>query len=487
MTSKARYESVIGLEVHIQLDTKSKAFCADDASYGAPPNTHISAISLAYPGTLPRPNQQQVERAIKLGLALGCEINPSSWFDRKHYFYADLPKGFQTTQDGSPICIGGEVTISNLEVGPRTIRIHHIHMEEDAGKSLHSQETDGSLLDFNRAGVPLLEMVTEPDFRSAEEVYQFINQLRQLVRYLDISDGNMEEGSLRCDCNISVRPRGQLTLNPRCEVKNVNSARYARKAVAYEIDRQTRLMEAGKTVDQETREFQPEQGITSLLRDKENAHDYRYFPEPDIPPITITKETIERIRSSMPMLPQAYFQFFQDQYGLSAYDAGIITEHRERADYCRELLSHLPATLSKQLANLFINKILPYLDEHQMAPEQFPLTTIHISDFLQLIEDGKVASSVAYQKLWPALLEAPQDVSALLQKLNLTQVSNSELIVKLARESIEENPAQVEKYLKGKKGVTKFFMGQVMRKSKGKANPELASKTITELLEQLKA
>jgi len=282
MTLYDQYETVVGLETHVQLSTNSKVFCADNATFGGAPNTHISAISLGMPGTLPRLNRQPVEFAIRLGLALGCEINKQNAFDRKNYFYTDLPKGYQITQDKAPICLGGAVEI---EVNGKTkkIRIHHIHIEEDAGKSIHDQNPKTTLVDLNRAGVPLLEIVSEPDFRSGKEVDTYMTALRQLVRYLEISDGNMQEGSLRCDCNVSVRLKGEEKYGERCEIKNMNSMRFARRAIKFERKRQIDLLEAGGKVAQQTLNFDPISGTTSPLRDKENAHDYRYFPEPDLP------------------------------------------------------------------------------------------------------------------------------------------------------------------------------------------------------------
>ena len=326
------YEAVIGLEVHIQLNTESKAFCADRASFSTTPNSQVSIISLAHPGTLPRVNSSQVTSAIKLGLALGCDINQKTYFDRKHYFYADLPKGFQTTQDSMPICVGGLVNFL-LDKEIRTCRIHHIHMEEDAGKSLHEDGEDYSLIDLNRAGVPLLELVTEPDLHSADEVFEFIHALRKMVRFLDISDGNMEEGSLRCDCNVSVRRKGESILNPRSEIKNVNSARYAKRAINFEIDRQIKLLQEGKKTIQETREFIPESGITRPLRGKEEAHDYRYFPEPDLPPVIISDEEVSDIKKTIPALPIQCYRNLIENHDLSHADAIVISEHLDHFEY----------------------------------------------------------------------------------------------------------------------------------------------------------
>ena len=295
MSHYDKYETVVGLEVHVQLKTATKAFCADDATFGGEPNTHISPISLGHPGTLPRLNKAQVKKAVKLGIALDCAINKVNFFDRKNYFYADLPKGYQITQDNLPICKGGGLTIET-KTGKKHIRLHHIHMEEDAGKSIHDLDPAFSMIDLNRAGVPLLEVVTEPDMRSAEDAAQFVTELRKLVRYLDISDGNMEEGSIRCDCNVSVRLKGATEYGNRCEVKNVNSIRNAKRAINHEVKRQIDLIENGGVVEQQTRAFNADNGMTYLLRSKENAPDYRYFPEPDLPPVVLTESEILAIQ-----------------------------------------------------------------------------------------------------------------------------------------------------------------------------------------------
>jgi aspartyl-tRNA(Asn)/glutamyl-tRNA(Gln) amidotransferase subunit B len=480
MDQASAYEAVIGLEVHIQLLTKSKAFCGDSTEFGRSPNSQTSIISLAHPGTLPWPNKEQVRYAVMLGLALDCRINQHSYFDRKHYFYADLPKGFQTTQDSRPICMGGQVSFPTGE-GTRSIRLNHIHMEEDAGKSLHEIDDHYSYIDLNRAGVPLLEMVTEPDFRSADEVYHFINELRRLVRYLNISDGNMEEGSLRCDCNISVRKKGQQSLNARCEVKNINSARFARKAIEFEIERQISLMEKGETIRQETREFLPDQGITTALRGKEEAHDYRYFPEPDILPIVVTDPELEAIRKNMRALPDDFRNILTHQYQLSSDDVEIIIDNRSRAEDFQTFLEEHPEIPAKLAAGFFINKWYP-AEEDPGIPEG--LTFDLVSQFLKLIDNNKITSSIAYQRLWPELVTQPQDVMGLAQKLNLLQTSDAAAIETLARQVLNENPGQIRDYRKGKKGVITFFMGQLMRKSRGKANPEIARQTLEKILNE---
>jgi aspartyl-tRNA(Asn)/glutamyl-tRNA(Gln) amidotransferase subunit B len=464
------YETIIGLEVHVQLATKSKAFCADDTTFGADPNTHISVVSLGHPGTLPKLNKKQVEFAVRLGLALNCEINPRNTFDRKNYFYADLPKGYQITQDASPICLGGSFEIKVGEE-KKTIRLHHIHMEEDAGKLIHDIDPNHSLIDLNRAGVPLLEIVTEPDFRSAEEVDVFMNAMRQLVRYLEVSDGNMEEGSLRCDCNVSVRKKGDTQLNERCEIKNMNSMRYARQAIKFERKRQIDLMEKGERVAQNTLNFDPATGTTSPLRQKEDAHDYRYFPEPDLPPIVLSNEYIEKIKSEMPQLPNELIEKLITEFQLPKYDVELLTEEKETAIFFLEICE---ATKNyKAVSNLIINKIKPFCNEEKMAISALKVSSKSFAEFADLIESGKVSSSIAYQRLFPALIFTPEKAPEILaQELNLIQSNDEDFLEKIVNEVLEKNPKEVEAYQKGKKNLIGFFMGQVMKNSRGKAEPK---------------
>lgn len=477
-----KYETVIGLETHVQLSTRSKAFCADDASYGGEPNTHVSTISLGHPGTLPRMNKTQIEYAVRLGLALGCEINLVNTFDRKNYFYADSPKGYQITQDRLPICVGGQLEI-DLETGERKpIRIHHIHMEEDAGKSIHDLDPANSLIDLNRAGVPLLEIVSEPDLSSPEEVDAFMSKMRQLVRYLDISDGNMEQGSLRCDCNVSVRLKGDSKLGERCEVKNLNSMRYARRAIEFEVKRQIDLIESGGRVIQQTLNFDPVTGITSPLREKEDAHDYRYFPEPDLPPVVLSSAYLESIKASMPALPEVLYQQFTSTYGLSAYDAKLLTEERNTALFFQKLIEQNPNY--KGAANLVINKILPFCQKAKIDLMDFPVTPERLSAFIQLIDEGKVSNSIAYERIFPVLMEEAQKTPLeIAQSLNLIQSTDTSFLEQLVVEAIEGNPEKVAAYRKGKKGLLGFFMGEVMRKSKGKAEPKLTNQLLRKRLE----
>ncbi|MEZ5038980.1 MAG: Asp-tRNA(Asn)/Glu-tRNA(Gln) amidotransferase subunit GatB [Saprospiraceae bacterium] len=465
-----KYETVIGLEVHVQLATKSKAFCGDDASFGGDPNTHISTISLGHPGTLPRLNKKQVEYAVRLGIALGSEINKVNNFDRKNYFYADLPKGYQITQDLRPVCVGGALSITSGET-TKKIRIHHIHMEEDAGKSIHDMAPNASFIDLNRAGVPLLEIVTEPDMRSADEVDVFMTNMRQLVRYLEVSDGNMQEGSMRCDCNVSVRLKGATAYGERCEIKNLNSMRYARQAISYEVKRQIDLLESGGRVIQQTLNFDPATGVTSPLRDKEDAHDYRYFPEPDLPPVVITQTQLDHLIATQAPLPWALFQQFINDYGLSVYDTQILTEEKATAIYFQSLCEQTP--LYKAAANLTINKLIPFCQEQGMAITDFTIGFAQLASFLQLIEDGKVSNTIAYQRLLPALIEQPDQAPiALAKSLNLLQSADEDFLSQLVEDVLSAFPDKVDSYKKGKKGLIGFFMGEVMKRSKGKAEPK---------------
>ena len=465
-----QYETVIGLEIHLQLATHSKAFCGDDTTFGGEPNTHVSAISLGHPGTLPKLNKTQVEYATRLGMALGSVINQRNCFDRKNYFYLDLPKGYQITQDKYPVCIGGGLEIRVGE-GKKYIRLHHIHMEEDAGKSIHDVDPKHSLIDLNRAGTPLLEIVTEPDLRSGEEVDALMTAMRQLARYLEISDGNMQEGSMRCDVNVSVRKKGASEFGERCEIKNMNSMKFARQAIAYESQRQIDLIENGGTVTRETLNFNPATGLTTPMRDKEDAHDYRYFPDPDLPPVVLSEKEIEEIKNGLPKLPHELFNEFNSKYGLSEYDAELLTTEKNTATYFLELIKY--TTHFKSAANLIINKINPYLSEKSIGLECFDISKKRLAEFIQLIEDGKVSSSIAYQRLFPEMVNQQDvEVMVLAQKMNLIQNADEGFLEKIVDEVLANNPDKVKAYQNGKKGLIGFFMGEVMRASKGKAEPK---------------
>jgi aspartyl-tRNA(Asn)/glutamyl-tRNA(Gln) amidotransferase subunit B len=468
----SNYELVIGLEVHIQLSTNTKAFCGDSTIFGSRPNSQVSPISLGHPGTLPFLNKSQVEFAIRLGLSLGSRINRMSRFDRKNYFYPDLPKGYQITQDGEPICVGG------IFGG---IRIHHIHMEEDAGKSIHRPGQKFSLIDLNRAGVPLLELVTEPDFRSAFEVEEFMHKMRQLVRYLGISDGNMEQGSLRCDCNVSVRKKGIEVLGQRCEIKNLNSMKFARRAIEFEFNRQAALLEKGELIQRQTLHFDADTGTTHPIRDKEEANDYRYFPDPDLPLVVLTDEYINDIAAHLALLPWQIEAQLKRDYGLSDYEVRILTEEPDIALFFIDFAKN--TRFVKGAANLTINKILPYCQENAITISDFPISIDRLDLFIGLIEGGKLSNSAAYQQLFPKwILNSDQNPFELAKELNLIQESDASILEIIVHEVLEENKDKVIEYKKGKKGLIGLFMGQVMRKSGGKADPKVAGDILQRFL-----
>lgn len=460
ITFYMQWETVIGLEIHIQMNTRTKAFCADDATFSNDPNTQTGIISLAHPGTLPKLNTKQIDSAVKLGLAMHCTINPSSFFERKQYFYPDLPKGYQISQQESPICIGGHITL-HTSAGNKTIRLHHIHMEEDAGKSVHDTDPHWTKIDLNRAGVPLLEMVTEPDFRNAEEVSLFLSELQRLVRYLEISDANMEEGSMRCDVNISVRPMGTDELRERCEVKNVNSRRFARKAIEYEVHRQINIWESGQAVRRQTMQFVPEEGITTPIRQKEDAHDYRYFPDPDLPPICLSEKRLNDIKASMPALPSHYLERLINEKNLSAADASLLIEDRSIAEYYLKLVENHP-DLNKPAANWIIQTILPYLGDHQLDIRQFPVFPGEVQSLLITVQAGKITTHQALDILHQAILHPGMSIAALVDsKLAAIPTLDPHHI---ADEIFKTYPAEANEYKNGKKKLLGFFLGEIKKK-----------------------
>ena len=480
MTDK--YEAVIGLEVHMQLLTDSKAYSDDTTEYGGMPNSHVSVITLGHPGTLPRVNSMVVDHGIRLGLACGCTIREVNQYARKNYFYADLPKGYQITQDTTPICTGGHIAFK-VDGVEKQVRLIRIHMEEDAGKSMHDQDPFDTLVDLNRAGVALLEMVSEPDIRTPEEAYAYLTEVRRLVRYLDICDGNMEEGSLRCDANISVRLRGAEKFGRRVEVKNMNSIRNVQRAIAHEIERQIAELEAGGEISQDTRSFDATKGTTFVMRSKEMANDYRYFPEPDLPPIIIGQEWIARIKAEMPPLPNDLFRKFVKNYGLSEYDAGVLTDSKPVALYFDRLTMH--TTNYKAASNWVTGDIRSYLNENALHMEQFPVSPENIAQLIALIDAGQVSHSIAAQKVFPALCAAPSETPlAIATRLDLIQSSNAYELETWVDAALAMYPDKVAEYRAGKKGLTGLFMGEVMKLSKGKADPKAASALVTKKLEQ---
>ncbi|WP_291399449.1 Asp-tRNA(Asn)/Glu-tRNA(Gln) amidotransferase subunit GatB [Daejeonella sp.] len=477
-----KYELVVGLEVHVQLSTYSKIFSSDSASFGAGPNEHISPVSLGLPGTLPKLNKKVVEYAIKMGLATNCQINNNTHFDRKNYFYADLPKGFQTTQDSQPICHSGFIDVKTDDQNIRRIRIHRIHMEDDAGKSMHDQDEFDSLIDLNRAGVPLIEIVSEPDIRSAAEAAAYLNEIRKLVRYIDICDANMEEGSIRCDANISIRLKGATEYGNRCEVKNLNSIRNLQRAIEHEFIRQTELLEKGEYIDQNTLNFDAETGKTSPLRSKETANDYRYFPEPDLPPLLIDQKYINELAKLLPELPSKKVERYMSKFALSEYDAILLSSEKEIANYFDELV--IWNNNYKAAANWVIGPLRSYLQDSSTSVSDFKLEPKTLAGLIQLIDNGKLNYSLAASKVFPALIENPnstaEEIAISLQVLIDT---NDDDLALLIEEVLNSYPDKVKEYKQGKKGVLGLFMGDLMKKSKGKINPQVANKLIIEMLD----
>lgn len=481
-TEEHAYELVVGLEVHAQLTTRSKAFSSDPTEYGAAPNTQVSPITLGHPGTLPLLNHQVVEDAIRLGLALNCHIRERNEFARKNYFYADLPKGYQITQHTTPIATEGFMDLKQADGQVFRLRITRVHMEEDAGKSMHDQDAFDSLIDLNRCGVPLLEIVTEPDFRSAAQAGQYLTELRRLLRYLDICDGNMEEGSMRCDANISVRKKGSAQFGTKVEVKNMNSIRHVQKAIEHEYERQIALLERGEVINSETRSFDAGRGNTFALRSKEQANDYRYFPEPDLQPVMVTEEWKSAVRAAMPPLPAELLYDFTTRCGLSEYDAGVLTETKEIALYYNDAIGHTKHF--KAVANWVMGPVKSWINANALSMKDFPISANSLARLSDLVEEGGISHTAAVQKLFPALLNEPEeDPSELANRMGLQQVQDTAELTRLAQEVFMAWPEKVAAYRSGKKGMIGLFMGELMKKSGGKADPKLATKLLEELLE----
>ena len=478
---RARYEVVIGLEVHAQLLTETKAYSADLNAYGSAPNTNISAITLGHPGTLPMMNRKTIDFAIRLGLACGCKIAPNQHFARKNYFYPDLPKGYQITQDTTPICTGGQILIRTEDGQQKAIGLTRIHMEEDAGKSIHDVDVFDTLVDLNRAGTPLLEIVSEPDLRSSIEAYNYLTEVRKLLRYLDICDGNMEEGSMRCDANVSVRLVGAKDFGTKVEVKNMNSIRNVQRAIEFEITRQIEALEKGEQLVQETRGFDALKGTTISMRTKEAANDYRYFPEPDLPPIHVSTDHIAAIAAEMPALPNALFERYTKMYGLSDYDAYNITDQKGLALYYEGLIAQTKNY--KAAANWLMGEIKSYLNEQGIDITSFPLAPARIAALIDLIDAGKISNSIAAQRVFPELLKSTQSPLEIAEALNLIQSSDSNVIEGYIAQVIELNPNEVGRYKNGEKQLIGFFMGQLMKVSGGKADPKASNALLRQKLE----
>lgn len=481
MTIYDKYETVIGLEVHAQLSTKSKAYSADSTEFGVLPNTNISPISLGHPGTLPVSNKKVVEYAVRLGLALKCNIREWNEYARKNYFYADLPKGYQITQDKTPICTGGYITIKQEDGTEKNINITRIHMEEDAGKSIHDIDPFDTLIDLNRAGVALVEIVSEPELRSGEDAYKYLTEIRKLLRYLEICDGNMEEGSMRCDANVSVRLKGSATFGKRTEVKNMNSIRNVQRAIEFEAKRQIEAIENGEEIFQDTRSFNAVTGETFVLRSKEMANDYRYFPEPDLQPVVVSQEYIAKVKSLLPPLPNELFKKYLS-LGLSAYDAGVITESKEIALYFEDVISKTKNT--KAAANWLTVQIKSYLNENALHISDFKITPERIAQLVDFIDSGKVSHTIAVQKIFPKMLEelgkSPLQIA---EENSWIQESDSGALNEFVKQALAKYPEKIVEYNNGKTNLLGLFMGEVMKLSKGKADPKVATELVKKMLE----
>lgn len=477
-----KYEIVVGLEVHAQLLTQSKIFCGDDASFGALPNTHISPVSLGHPGTLPALNTNAIDYAIKLGLALNCDINRENYFERKNYFYPDLPKGYQVTQDTQPICKNGYLRIVK-QSKEKTIRFNRIHLEEDAGKSLHDQDPLFTCIDLNRAGVPLVEIVTEPDLSSADEAYAFLTELRKMLRWVGVCDGNMEQGSMRCDANISVRLAGEQKLGTRVEVKNLNSIRNVKRAIEVESARLIALAEKNLPILQQTRSYDADKNETFLLRSKEEANDYRYFPEPDLPPVIITELQISKIKSTLPILPQQLKEKYVKEYELTEYDAQVLVAEKETSDFFESLAER--NSEYKTSANILIGAIKPHCNDANISLTDFPVPIDQLQHLVHMIKSGAISYNNASTKVLTELIKYPgkraEDVA---RELNLMQVSDDGEIQGWVDAALASMPEKVLEYKKGKKALQGLFAGAVKKLSKGTADMTSVNKILLEKLNQ---
>ena len=487
--SATEYEAIIGLETHCQLNTKSKIFCPCPTNFDSPPNTNVCPVCLGYPGVLPVLNQEVLASAVKLGLAIDGKITPHSKFDRKQYFYPDLPKNYQISQYDLPIVEQGQLEIEIVdkktkEVSRKIIGITRLHMEEDAGKLVHagSERLSGSthsLVDFNRTGVPLLEIVSEPDLRTGTEAAEYAQELRRLVRYLGISDGNMQEGSLRCDVNISVRKKGAKKFGTKVEIKNMNSFSAIQKAIEYEIDRQIEAIENGELIVQETRLWEEATQRTISMRKKEGSSDYRYFPEPDLPPLEVSPEQLKAWAEELPELPARKRRRYEEEFGLSAYDARVLTDDRTVAEYFETAV--IAGANAKLVANWISQDIAAYLNNNKLTITEIALQSSDLAELVKLIETGTISGKIA-KEILPELLTEGGSPKALVEKKGLIQISDNSAIEKLIEEIIAAHPSELEKFRAGKTNLKGFFVGQVMKKSGGKADPKLTSQILDQKL-----
>ena len=471
------YEAVIGLEVHAQLKTESKIFSSASASFGGSPNSHVNPLCLGMPGVLPVLNKKALKFAVKAALATNCKINLKSRFARKNYFYPDLPKGYQISQYEEPFSEHGWLEVESGDT-TRKINITRIHMEEDAGKLIHEDSLTSSHVDLNRAGVPLIEIVSEPEIATAEEAVSYVRKIRSILQYIGVCDGNMEEGSLRCDANISVRPEGSDKLGTKAEIKNLNSFRFIQKAIEYEISRQTALIESGEKIVQETRLFDSKKGVTFSMRSKEEAHDYRYFPDPDLLPVLLEDNWVQELKESLPELPDAKLERFVSEYALTSEEASLLPSSRDLSEYFEQCLKTYGSP--KQLSNWITTELLRELDNDEDIKD-FPVTPEMLSELLKLADDGVINRKIA-KEIFPEMISSRATATEIIKAKGIEQISDSSEIEEIVKGIIEAHPGEVERYKAGDEKLMGFFVGQVMKETKGKANPKLVNETIKKLI-----
>jgi aspartyl-tRNA(Asn)/glutamyl-tRNA(Gln) amidotransferase subunit B len=469
------YEAVIGLEVHAQLLTDSKAFCSCTTHFGDEPNTHTCPICQGMPGTLPVLNRKALEYTVRMAVACNCKISQQSRFARKNYYYPDLPKNYQISQYELPVAEGGMVEIET-EQGTRKISLTRIHMEEDAGKLIHDENKPVSYVDLNRTGVPLIEIVSEPEIRTPEEAAEYLRSLRAILVYLGICDGNMQEGSFRCDANVSVRPKGETGLGVKTELKNMNSFRNVQRGLQYEIERQIEAIKEGEKIVQETRLFDPSSGATAPMRSKEWAHDYRYFPDPDLLPLRVAPEMVEKIREELPELPAQKKKRFVQDFGIPAYDAGVLTAEPDLAAYFEETVRLFSEP--KAVSNWIMTELMRELKGEETGISSCPVTPKQLADLLRSVKDGTISGKIA-KTVFEEMYATGKDPAAIIEEKGLVQISDSEHLAELVRKALDDNPKEVEKLLAGKKKLMGFFVGQVMKATKGKANPKLVNEILS--------
>ncbi len=478
-----KYESVIGLEVHAQLLTETKCFCGCSTKFGNPPNSNVCPVCLGHPGVLPVLNKKVVEFTVMMGLATNCTINEKSVFARKNYFYPDLPKGYQISQYEQPICENGFIEIELSSGEKKKIGITRIHMEEDAGKSIHDQSTE-TLVDVNRCGVPLMEIVSEPDMRTPEEAYLYLSKIKQIVQYLNICDGNMEEGSLRCDANISIRPKGEKKLGTKTEVKNMNSFRNVERALTYEIERQVDLVDDGKQIIQQTLLWNADLNTVAPMRSKEEAHDYRYFPDPDLLPVIVSDEWRESIKKELPELPDKKIERFISTYKIPVYDADILTSSRELADYYEKVVA--VTSDYKSASNWVMSDVLKIINENKISPKEFSASPENLGKLINLINNNTISGKIA-KEVFPEMLKSNADPETIIKEKNLVQITDTDAIESVIDKIIAASTSEVQQYISGKDKVFGFFVGQIMKETKGKANPKVVNDILRQKLEALKS